>query len=58
MAPRRKRLSKSQVMELISELRRNGLWTDKVLFDFAEKVNGTPFLEPMKNLLPFCVISF
>ncbi len=46
MAPRRKRLSKPQVMELITQLRRDDLWTDEVLFDFAQKVNGAPFSEP------------
>ena len=46
MAARKKRLTKPEVLELISQLCNEGKITEEMLLSFAEKVNGGPFSVP------------
>ncbi len=46
MAVRRKRITKPEVLELISQLKAEKVITDEILLVFAEKVNGGPFPPP------------
>ena len=46
MAARKKRLTKTEVLELIAQIRSETNINDEILLSFAEKVNGGPFLSP------------
>ncbi len=44
MAARKKRLTKTEVLELIAQIRIERNITDEILLSFAEHINGGPFL--------------
>ena len=46
MAARKKRLTKTEVLELIAQIRSETNINDEILLSFAEKINGGPFLSP------------
>ena len=46
MATKRKRLTKPEVVALISDLTSQGDISEELLYGFAEKINGGPFLIP------------
>ncbi len=46
MTARKKRLTKTEVLELICQIRSEANITDEILLSFAEKINGGPFLSP------------
>lgn len=46
MANRKKKLKKTEVLELISVLQASGNITIEMLLNFAEEINGGPFAEP------------